>query len=205
MKQTFHSSPVPVEKRKLNKANVLMAILLLLALAAAITFGILWAVEKNKASEPAPEVVEDCNCASDDNSAVVSGPYISEGYLYVPEWGIKYQLDNSLIEYGFAVTQDSLANGFGKYSIGLTAVDKDDMVERPQARYYDDIGTCSIISVTKTDQDVSNIHGPRKIVESDTGTYVVYDYSSHNSCSYTKNLEEIAEKLTNVVSNPIPF
>ncbi len=93
MEQNFHSSPVPVIKRKLNKANIFMAVLLLLVIAVAITFGILWAVEKNKPSEPAtnntsPTITPE----PEDDKTATSSP----DYIYIGQWGIKIKIPENL-------------------------------------------------------------------------------------------------------------
>lgn len=93
MEQNFHSSPVTVEKRKLNKANVAMAIITVLTLAAAVTFGILWITEKNKSPEP---VADNSNATvvqkPEDDKAETSSP----GYIYVGQWGIKIKIPENL-------------------------------------------------------------------------------------------------------------
>lgn len=130
------------------------------------------------------------------------GPYLKGGYLYVPHWGVKYKLDDTLAEYGYSVQPDSTSSSFGSYVVGLTAVQKSDLVEGAQQAYYDTIAECSVITITQTTQDTSNVSGPKKVVSFDGVSYVVFDYTSQNACVHKKNLDVVAEKLTAIVSSP---
>lgn len=134
--------------------------------------------------------------------SVGAGPYIKDGYFYVPEWGVKYQLMDGLTDYGYAVMQDSLSNSFGKYVIGMSAVGEDDLIVNPQVRYYDDIFTCAMVTVTRMDQDLSNVVGPRKIIQEDGMQYVVYDYKASNSCDFEDKAGRAVEKLVEMFSHP---
>lgn len=70
MEQITGTSLSPTEKKKLNVANIVMAGITLLAIAAAVTFGILWGIERNK--EPEKIITNDCSlCEDNSNSHVV--------------------------------------------------------------------------------------------------------------------------------------
>lgn len=56
----------PTENRKLNVANIVMACVTLLAVAGAVTFGILWGIERNKTPEV---VVKDCSPCTEGSAA----------------------------------------------------------------------------------------------------------------------------------------
>ncbi len=58
----------PTEKRKLNIANIVMACITVLAVAGAVTFGILWGIERNKTPEV---VVKDCSPCTEGSAAVI--------------------------------------------------------------------------------------------------------------------------------------
>lgn len=58
----------PTDKKKLNIANIVMACIALLAVAGAVTFGILWAVERNKTPEV---VVKDCSPCTEGSAAAI--------------------------------------------------------------------------------------------------------------------------------------
>lgn len=64
METDFKSSSYPEEKKPLNKANIVMACIMLLMLAAAITFAVLWLTKKtpteSTANNSQSNVVEDC-------------------------------------------------------------------------------------------------------------------------------------------------
>lgn len=93
MEQNFHSSPVPVEKRKLNKANIAMAIFSVLALGAAVTFGILWVVEKNKIPEtPTSNSSTTVTQKPEENGSESANP----AYIYIGQWGIKIKIPENL-------------------------------------------------------------------------------------------------------------
>lgn len=56
----------PIENKKLNIANVVMACIMLLAIGAAVTFGILWGIERDKKPEV---VVKDCSPCKEGSAA----------------------------------------------------------------------------------------------------------------------------------------
>lgn len=130
------------------------------------------------------------------------GPYIENGYFYVPEWGVKYRLSDDLTDYGYAVMQDSLSNSFGKYVVGMTAVDKGDLVQNPQVRYYDDIFTCAVVTITRMDQDLNNLRGPKKIVQEGGAQYVIYDFMANDSCAFKEKSNKVVDRLVDIFSEP---
>ncbi len=145
--------------------------------------------------------VSDSNASSTNNVDYGPGPYIKGGYFYVPEWSAKFKLDSTLTDYGYAVEPDSIGASYDKYNIGMTAVQKSDLREHPQAKYYNDITTCSMITISKTTQDMSNVGGPLKIVKDGSSSYVIYG-NVDESCTYNLNNSQIIKKLTAIFSNP---
>ncbi|MBQ9017382.1 hypothetical protein IJ103_04080 [Candidatus Saccharibacteria bacterium] len=92
--ETIQTSLAPTESKKLNKATVLMAILMLLMLGVTITFIVLWANEKNKNDQAAAEPTV-CDATTSENGTkdeLRSDP----DYLYIGQWGIKIKIPESL-------------------------------------------------------------------------------------------------------------
>lgn len=141
--------------------------------------------------------------------SVNAGPYISNGYFMVPNWGVKFKLSDELTDYGYSVSPESLSNSFGNYLVGLTAVFKKDLQSAPQSQYYATIDNCSIVTVSRTNNIMPNLSGPKKVIKFGDYSYVVYDFNASGSCKdegsglmtnnyYTK----VADKLTEILSNP---
>lgn len=93
MEQTSPISLTPPESRKLNKANIVMACLMVLMLGAAATFGILWGIERNKPPKVIEEPVVDCQ--SDSTKCQEDGAASSD-YIYIGQWGIKIKIPENL-------------------------------------------------------------------------------------------------------------
>lgn len=94
---------------------------------------------------------EETTVIIDGVTKIEGGPYIKNGYFYIPEWGIKYKLSDELTGYGFAVDQESMWHGdrSSRYSIALTAIRKADLPNGGQAQSTDDIFTCSMVTVSR--------------------------------------------------------
>lgn len=142
-------------------------------------------------------------------STVNGGPYISNGYFIVPTWGVKYKLSDELTDYGYSVSTESLSSSFGNYLVGLTAFFKKDLQSAPQSKYYASIEDCSLITISRTNKDMSNISGPKKVIKFGDYSYVMYDFNAKGSCKdegsnlmtnnyYTK----VTDKLIEILSNP---
>ena len=134
-----------------------------------------------------------------DTAKVGGGPYIENGYFYVPKWGVKYKLSNDLTEYGFSVMEDSEDRTFGEYLIGMSAVRKSDKITNPQARYFDDILSCSMIIISKITREkwdsLQPYGGAAAVVEKDDGVYVLFDYGK-SSCTESKESDYAIEGKT---------
>ena len=128
-----------------------------------------------------------------------SGPYIENGYFYVPKWGVKYKLSNDLTEYGFSVMEGSEDRTFGEYLIGMSAVRKSDKITNPQARYFDDILSCSMIIISKITEEkwdsLQPYGGAAAVVEKDDGVYVLFDYGK-SDCTESKESDYAIEGKT---------
>lgn len=205
-----------LDKPKATGKTIAIVILTILVVGLAAFSAFLFLNRKattDQAAENKTESVEPEPVKNEPQSTVAAGgPYIADNYLYVPEWNVKYKLSDELTDYGYSVSQDSLGSSFGKYVLGLTAFFKKDLIEEPQARYYATIDTCSLITVTRTEQDASQVGGPKKVIKSGNISYVIYDYRAHGGCiqdSHGSFSEEqydpIVEKLIDIVSNPEPI
>jgi len=138
-----------------------------------------------------------------------SGPYITNGYFFVPYWGLKFKLSNELTDYGYSVKPDCIGCSYDKYLIGLTAVFKKDLLSNPQAKYYSTIDDCSFVTVSKTTEDMSNVCGPKKIISTNGGSLVVYDFNATDSCKdkgvglmTNDYYQQVVDKLIEILSQP---
>ena len=137
-----------------------------------------------------------------DTAKVSGGPYIENGYFYVPEWGLKFNIPSDLANYGYAVDYDTAHTGYTLPSIGFTAMLKSD--ERPaQARYYDNIETCAIVNVSKEPGTWPDNYWINGLVEQfDDYALLIWNYSRHGSCDYNLHIDEVQEKIQTMFSNP---
>jgi hypothetical protein len=138
-----------------------------------------------------------------DTAKVSGGPYIENGYFYVPEWSLKFSIPSELSNYGYAVNYDTAQSGYTLPSIGFTAMLKSDELQNAQARYYDDIETCAIVSVSKepgTWDAKYHINGTIK--QFDDYALLIWNYSRHESCDYDLHIDEVQEKIQTMFSNP---
>ncbi len=136
-------------------------------------------------------------------SNVAGGPYIENGYFYVPEWGLKFNIPSDLTNYGYSVDYDSAHVGYTLPEIGFTAMLKSDELQGAQAAYYDNIQTCSMVNVSREDgtwPDDRIINGLVK--QFDDYALLIWNYSSHGSCDYNLHIDEVQEKIQTMFSNP---
>lgn len=94
-----------------------------------------------------------------DTTKVSGGPYIENGYFYVPYWGVKYKLSDELTDYGYAVNQESMwySTKDDRYAISLTSVKKTDVPSMPpQAQTLDNIFTCSMVIVRRVTKEYAD-------------------------------------------------
>ena len=137
-----------------------------------------------------------------DTAIVSGGPYIENGYFYVPEWGLKFSIPSDLANYGYSVDYDEAHVGYSQPSIGFTAMLKSDISNGAQAAYYDNIETCAIVNVSKENSDW-NSWGINGIIK-DFSDYklLIWNYSRHGSCDYNLHIDEVQEKIQTMFSNP---
>lgn len=138
-----------------------------------------------------------------DTAKVSGGPYIENGYFYVPEWSLKFSIPSELTNYGYAVNYDTAQTGYTLPSIGFTAMLKSDELQNAQARYYDDIETCAIVNVSKepgTWDTKNQINGTIK--QFDDYSLLIWNYSRHGSCDYNLHIDEVQEKIQTMFLNP---
>ncbi len=132
------------------------------------------------------------------------GPYIKEGYFYVPEWGWKFKIPTDLASLGYSVDYDEAHIGYDLPFIGFTAVQKSDLTQGAQDAYYDDILSCSIIEVNKTLKSSDN-YTPYTLnsdsLETDEYVLRISDYSS-GYCELNLNTKQVYEKLKTMFQNP---
>jgi hypothetical protein len=138
-----------------------------------------------------------------DTAKVSGGPYIENGYFYVPEWSLKFSIPSELANYGYAVNYDTARSSYTLPSIGFTAMLKSDELQNAQVGYYDDIETCAIVSVSKepgTWDTKYHINGTIK--QFDDYALLIWNYSRHESCDYNLHIDEVQEKIQTMFSNP---
>ena len=164
--------------------------------------------ENIKAEESENEIAEE-NKEIENNpvfSGAVGGPYIKDGYFYVPEWGLKFNIPSDLTNYGYSVNY-ALAHGEGNVDtnspqIGFTAMLKNDITYDALDWTYDTIETCAIVSVSKEEPgwDDYDING--FIKDFDGYTLLIWNYSRHGSCDLGRHIDEVQEKIQTMFSNP---
>lgn len=138
-----------------------------------------------------------------DTTKASGSPYIKDGYFYVPEWELKFKIPEDLANYGYSVDYDTAHAYYTLPSIGFTAMLKSDEIQNPQARYYDDIATCAIVSVSKESgvwDKKMQINGIIK--QFDDYALLIWNYSSHQSCDYNLHIDEVQEKIQTMFQNP---
>ena len=147
-----------------------------------------------------------------DIAKVVGGPYIENGYFYVPYWGVKYKLSDELTDYGYAVNQESMwySTVDDRYAISLTSVKKADVPSMSQAQTLDNIFTCSMVIVRRVTKEFAD----EIRSTSPSATFVDYgnDYTFIlqnetgfvGSCSVDKETARAASEiiLNDILSHP---
>lgn len=214
----------PEKPKKKSNGMLLGLILCLLLAAGGIGFGV-WAMmdgntqkensekqisdlkaQNSKLSEQVAALQEENSDNGKDKADYSGGPYIENGYFYVPEWRLKFQIPDELTNYGYSVDY-ALAAGDGNMDtvspkIGFTAMLKSDIVNEAQDWTYDTIETCAIVSVSKEKAgwNKNDING---IIKSfDDYTLLIWNYSRHSSCDHNLHIDEIQEKIQAMFSNP---
>ena len=156
------------------------------------------------------ETVDNESNISDINK-VDSGPYIEDGYFYVPKWGVKYKLSDDLTNYGYAVDQQNVGDSYSedRYIIGLTA-EKNPAPQR-QVINTNDIFGCSIVTIRTIPELISgDIKGAGtfgEMIEFGDKIFLIHDTWRMFDCDYTEqndvsDMDEIVEKLGKILSNP---
>ena len=139
---------------------------------------------------------------NDDTVTISGGPYIENGYFYVPEWDLKFSIPSDLANYGYSVDYDEAHIGYSQPSIGFTAMLKSDILNGAQAAYYDNIETCAIVNVSKESSDW-NLWGINGIIKDFDGyKLLIWNYSRHGSCDYNLHIDEVQEKIQGMFSRP---
>lgn len=209
--------PKPPKSKGLIASTIIFAILAVAGIAGAVYF---YMDSSNKTAdntklqaeldliknETGAELVENDGTTTVDLTEVQTkgGPYIEDGYFYVPEWGWKFKIPADLAGLGYSVDYDETHVGYDLPFIGFTAVQESDLVEDAQSEYYDSILTCSIINVNKTLKSSDN-YTPYTLNEDslETDEYVlrISNYDS-DYCDINLNVDQVYEKLKLMFQNP---
>ncbi len=142
-----------------------------------------------------------------ENAKVSGGPYIENDYFYVPKWGVKFKLSDDLTNYGYAVDQNSQGDSYGNYVVGLSAILKSDYVENPQTQYYDDIFSCSQVTIRELEDSKLNWHGDvTPSVQFNGHDFIVHDTWRELNCAHVGGLasgaSELVNQLKEILLNP---
>ena len=140
-----------------------------------------------------------------DTVKVSGGPYIENGYFYVPKWGAKFKLSDDLTNYGYAVDQNNQGDSYGDYVVGLTAIAKSDYRENPQDSYYNDIFSCSVVTIRAMEDSKKNWWGNTSAnVQFNGYDLVIHDLWRNQNCTseYMAPTDLVAEQLKTILSNP---
>ena len=187
-----------------NGLKIALVIAIILAIGG-IGFGVFEMMQANQKNDEIAELKKNKNPvdkpSTTDKVSTTSGPYISGNYFYVPEWGWKFKIPEDLTGIGFSVDYDEAHVGYDLPFIGFTAVQKKDLQKDPMVQYYDNILTCSIISVNKSKNDSNNYQatGYDKVI----GDYTlrISDWTA-NYCDFNTHVDEVAKKLATMFQNP---
>jgi len=119
-----------------------------------------------------------------DSTKPKGGPYIEDGYFFVPKWNAKYKLSDSLTNYGYAVDQKHQGDSYGDYVVGLTAISKSNYIKSPQASYYNDIFSCSVVTVRAMEDSKKGAWGNMKPDVKFNGlNFVIHDLWRNQNCN----------------------
>ena len=195
-----------------NGLKIALVIAIILAIGG-IGFGVFEMMQANQKNDEIAELKKNNNKTEEkeenpvdkpstaDKVSTTSGPYISGNYFYVPEWGWKFKIPEDLTGIGFSVDYDEAHTGYDLPFIGFTAVQKKDLQKDPMVQYYDNILTCSIISVNKSKNESNNYQatGYDKVI----GDYTlrISDWTA-NYCDFNTHVDEVAKKLATMFQNP---
>ena len=145
-----------------------------------------------------------------DTAKVSGGPYIENGYFYVPYWGVKFKLSDELTSYGFSVDQDSQGYQYDKYVVSLTGIRKSDWPQGPQqAQVRDNVFTCSMVTAARASREyidsLQPFGGPAGLVNyGDDYTFVLYDNYKYD-CIVANNLnqKDMIDSASEIILNDI--
>ncbi|MBQ6320713.1 hypothetical protein IJI17_00600 [Candidatus Saccharibacteria bacterium] len=140
---------------------------------------------------------------ADTPTKISGGPYITDGYFYVPDWGWKFKIPDGLVGVGFSVDYDEAHVGYDLPFIGFTAYPESHLVASPQDQYYDDILSCSIIEVNKSKKGANQYSLSGDDREVDGNILRISNYSS-SFCDFTSNSikAEVYNELRTMFQNP---
>ena len=108
-----------------------------------------------------------------------------------------------MTNYGYAVDQDNQGDSFGEYVIGLTAISKDDYVEQPMAPYYNDIFSCSVVTIRAKEDSKKKWWGDSESAAGQTNTdvqfngfdFIIHDIWRTDNCNNEFLIESKSLKL----------
>ena len=211
------ASVAPItEKDKQSNTNGLKIIAAIACIAAAcgISFGVygmMQSSEKDSQISDLKTQIKDGNettMVTTDATKIDGGPYIENGYFYVPRWGVKYKLSDNLINYGYAVDQNNQGDSYGDYVVGLSAIFKSDYNENPQTQYYDDIFSCSQITIREVEDSKQKWHGSNVTpdVQFNGHDFIIHDTWRQMDCAHVGSLaqesSELVDQLREILLNP---
>ena len=160
------------------------------------------AFETSKVETPTNEEV---SATITETVEISGGPYIENGYFYVPKWGVKYKLSDNLTNYGYAVDQESQVDSYGNYVIGLTAISKSDYRANPQDIYYNDIFSCSVVTIRAMENSKKSWQGNASPdIQFNGLNFVVHDIWRPQNCTneYMASTDTVASQLKTILINP---
>lgn len=165
--------------------------------------GTVSALDANKVEIKDNEII--VKQAEEIASSTTGGPYMDSEYFYVPKWGVKYKLPANAVNFGFAVDQNSQSDSYGNYVVGVSAILKEDYEEEPQDRYYDDIFSCSVVTVRTLEESKSGWNMGKFDVELNNHKFVIHDtwrQSLPDICEFPESADKAAPILIEMLKNP---
>ncbi len=207
-------NPMTMGPKKSSKGGVIAVILFAILAVGGIGFGV-YTMMNSKTQEDAlneqistlkkqnSDLMDQITEGGGDETGYSGGPYIENGYFYVPEWKLRFEIPSELANYGYSVDYDSAHVGYTLPSIGFTAMLASDVQNGAQAAYYDDIETCAIVNVTKEDGAWSSDHQINGTIKQfDDYALLIWNYSRHQSCDFNLHIDEVQEKIQTMFSDP---
>ena len=183
-----------------KKWKIITAISMIFAICG-IGFGVYGMIQNSQKEDKPADNTETKTKEADD----VAGPYIKDGYFYVPKWGTKYKLSDELTNYGYAVDQTNQGDSVGNYVVGLSAIAKSDYKENPHAEYYNNIFSCSVVTIRAMEESKKDWWGSIKADYEFNGlNFVVHDAWREDYCSdeYEASTDGAKDQLEKILSNP---